>query len=457
MKKHLIAMLLTAGCLLSAAIPSAHAISSPFLPAVQQEYQIPAEYHTYHGAEISYVQGNLVIDWAQAKDSGMDFAFIRANDRNNQEEFALSQDAYFDVRVQGAVSAGLPVGISLDSRAITTEEAGQEADFLLNAAQKYDVKLPLLLRLEPDSTPRLLDAFQSGALTQSQATKNILEFCKHVKAAGYQPLLLASPKTLSKFVHQDMIAAEALLCLSESSSTAYDVERYPYRHFSESGTVNGIPNTVSCLSYFSKDALPGTKLPTPQPTADVIFQDVQASDYFCSAVTYSYYHKIMSGVSSDLFSPHTVTSRAMAARILYNLEGMPAVDFVPYYSDVSDGQWFSQAVTWARQAGVMDGYGTTFGPNDAITREQFAAILYRYSNQKGLDTAIHSDSIVQQYQDASQIHDYAQTAMQWAVQNKLIQGYSSSELAPRDHTKRCDCAIIFQRYHSGFAASIFDT
>lgn len=447
MKQHVIAIFLAAGCMLSVGNPPARAAFDLSFPDMfaQQNTAVPSEYREYNGVDISHVQDNGTINWTAAKNAGVDFVFVHADSSS------------FDIAVQGAVSVGLPIGISLDSRAVTTEESIQEAELLLRSARNYDVTLPLLLRLEPDSTPRILDAFQSGTLTRSEETKNILAFCKRIQSAGYQSMILASSKTLDKLIDRDLVASEALLCLSEHSDSYYDAEIYPYRHYSDSAVIDGIPNQVSRLSYFTKGYLPGTEPPEILPTADEIFKDIQPSDYFCSAVTYSYYHKIMSGVSSDLFEPRTVTSRAMAARILYNLEGMPAVDFVPYYADISDGQWFSQAITWARENGVMDGYGTTFGPNDAITREQFAAILYRYSKLKGLDTAVTSNAVLQQYQDSSQIHDYAWTAMQWAVQNKLIQGYSASELAPCDYTKRCDCAIIFQRYHSGFAASIFGT
>lgn len=186
-----------------------------------------------------------------------------------------------------------------------------------------------------------------------------------------------------------------------------------------------------------------------QPTittlpATIPFTDVAAGSWYYDAVRFVYGKGMMNGTSPTAFSPNATTSRGMIVTILYRLEGEPAAGTASF-TDVPAGQWYSKAVAWAAQNGIVDGYGSgAFGPNDNITREQMAAILYRYASYKGY--SVTASSSTSSYSDASQISSYAQTAMSWANATGLITGTSSTTLAPKGNATRAQAAMILMRF-----------
>lgn len=479
MKKKCLFSVVLACCLALNSIP-AHAATTAEAseeynsPFTEQTYRVPSGHHRYNGISLSawnYINAENtlpnIIDWNKVKASGVDFAFIEAAKWDTSSSMHIIRpDISFDLSMQGAAAVGIPVGVSIVSQAITPEEATAEAEYAVNAAKRYDTILPITMTINPSAESRLALAFENGTLTSETESANITAFCETVRNAGYQPMISAPSKLFETYFQMDKIPSNTSVSLLQNDSVPSFQGSFDYWMYTDSGKIDGIASNVSCLFYFTDEYLPGTEpaddpdTPTvnpepPQQTADQIFRDVKASDYFCSAVTYAYWHKIMSGTSADTFDPAGTTSRAMTAKILYNLEGEPETEYSPYYSDVPDNQWYSKAITWAKNAGVMAGYGKTFGPNEPVTREQLASVLYRYSMYKRLDITFDPSFSLAQYTDASQISTYAYPAVQWAVQNDLIRGYSATVLGPKDRTKRCDCAIIFQKYHSGIAASLF--
>lgn len=186
-----------------------------------------------------------------------------------------------------------------------------------------------------------------------------------------------------------------------------------------------------------------------QPTittlpATIPFTDVAPGSWYYDAVRFVYGKGMMNGTSPTAFSPNATTSRGMIVTILYRLEGEPAAGTASF-TDVPAGQWYSKAVAWAAQNGIVDGYGSgAFGPNDNITREQMAAILYRYASYKGYSVTASSNT--SSYSDASQISSYAQTAMSWANATGLITGTSSTTLAPKGNATRAQAAMILMRF-----------
>ena len=161
----------------------------------------------------------------------------------------------------------------------------------------------------------------------------------------------------------------------------------------------------------------------------------------------------MNGNSPTQFAPHAALTRAMVAQVLYNFSGRPDVTQAASFSDVSDDQWFAKAVAWAQQNDIMSGYPNgTFGAYTPITRQDFAAVLYRYSNKRQLDTSARDN--LHQYQDASAVSSYAQDAMQWAVASNIISGKTATQLAPRDSATRAECAQMLKNYLTGVASSL---
>lgn len=177
------------------------------------------------------------------------------------------------------------------------------------------------------------------------------------------------------------------------------------------------------------------------------FTDLAAGAWYEDAVAYVYRHDLMSGFSEDTFGPNAALSRAQLCQILYNMEGRPAVTGGGSFSDLADGAWYTDAVTWAASQGIVDGYGGgLFGPDDNITREQLASILYRCAQARGDDVSVGEDTNILSYSDAADVAGYAVSAMQWACGAGVITGISESALAPRGEATRAQTAAMLMRF-----------
>ena len=153
----------------------------------------------------------------------------------------------------------------------------------------------------------------------------------------------------------------------------------------------------------------------------------------------------MNGTSDSRFSPDESTTRGMIVTILYRLEGEPAAADAGF-SDVASGQYYTSAIAWASANQIVNGYGDgRFGPNDIITREQLAAILYRYAQYKGYDVTDGGMSL-HEYRDADQVSSYALSALQWAVSEELLQGVGTSLISPKTSATRAQAATILMRF-----------
>lgn len=178
------------------------------------------------------------------------------------------------------------------------------------------------------------------------------------------------------------------------------------------------------------------------------FADVNAGDWFYRDVLFSYEKGLMSGMDAVAFAPYANTTRAQIAVIFYRMEGSPAVEGENSFADVVRGSgtaWFYDAVTWAQQNGIMGGYdNSSFAPNDPITREQLAAIFYRYAQYKGYDTT-QGGMAIREFDDYESISDYAMSAMAWAVNTGLVKG-DSNLLYPNGTATRAEIAAMLHRF-----------
>ena len=184
----------------------------------------------------------------------------------------------------------------------------------------------------------------------------------------------------------------------------------------------------------------GGQTQTPQTT----FADVPASAWYCDAVEYVYENGLMSGVSSGWFAPNDTLTRAMLVQTLYAMEGRPAAASAGF-ADVASGDWYASAVNWAAANGVVSGVSETgFGPNNALTREQLALILYRFAQYKGYDVTGTSDLAA--YADGSSVSGWAAEAMGWAVDAGLISGVGGNQIAPTGTASRAQVAQILMNF-----------
>ena len=187
---------------------------------------------------------------------------------------------------------------------------------------------------------------------------------------------------------------------------------------------------------------------TEAPVSGLPFKDVKTADWFYNDVKYVYEKGMMAGTAADVFAPNATTTRAMIVTILYRLEGSPAVTGTSAFVDVPAGQWYTDAVNWAAANQIVNGTSaTTFAPNDSITREQMAAILYRYAQYKGYDVTKKAD--LSGYSDNGQVSAYAKDALAWANAAKLINGVTNTTLAPQGNATRAQVSAILHRFCDG--------
>ena len=176
------------------------------------------------------------------------------------------------------------------------------------------------------------------------------------------------------------------------------------------------------------------------------FRDVRPEDWFYADVRYVYEAGLMNGTAEGLFSPALFTSRAMIVTVLWRLSGSPVVNYYMPFADVDQAAWYAEAVRWAASCGIVTGYDNgNFGPNDPITREQLAAILYRCAAYRQEDTSIGADTNILSFTDAASVSEYAVPALQWACGAGILQG-ADGALLPTHPATRAQTAAILHRF-----------
>ena len=192
-----------------------------------------------------------------------------------------------------------------------------------------------------------------------------------------------------------------------------------------------------------------TFVETEEPAPAEPFPDVDENDWFYDEVVYVYENGLMNGVENNQFAPNTATNRAMLATILYRLAGEPAVSGDLPFTDVESGTWYTDAVLWAAQNGIVNGLGeNTFAPMNTLTREQLVTMLYRYAEAAGYDVSAAAD--LSGYPDAGKVQTYAQKAMSWAVAEGIVEGMDGN-LNPAGNATRAQIATILMRFCEGVA------
>ena len=198
------------------------------------------------------------------------------------------------------------------------------------------------------------------------------------------------------------------------------------------------------LSYSPYDYL---DLIVEKKLDQISFSDVTSLDWFYNSVKYVYDNGLMTGLNETTFGPYENLARAQFAVILHRMNGSPDMEYTNKFPDVADNQWYTDAILWANEAGVVGGYTDTgkFGPGDNINREQMAVMMYRYANYLGYDTSARAD--ISKYTDAGNVNEFAKEAMSWAVGEGIITGkYNETQLDPQGNASRAECATIIMRF-----------
>lgn len=189
-----------------------------------------------------------------------------------------------------------------------------------------------------------------------------------------------------------------------------------------------------------------TVTPTFAINTGMPFTDVEASDPYFEAVKYVYEHnpQLMNGMTATSFGGYGTITRGQVVTILYRLSGSPSVSSYSGFTDVNTSKYYAAPITWARNNGIVDGYGTTFGPEDPITREQLAKILHDYSVFRGLN--VSKTTSLNSYTDAGYVHSWALEGMQWSVANGIVGGTTTTTLSPGNSAQRYHAATMLMRY-----------
>ena len=177
------------------------------------------------------------------------------------------------------------------------------------------------------------------------------------------------------------------------------------------------------------------------------FHDVYTTDWFYESIKYVYDNELMTGLNETTFGPYENLARAQFAVILHRMNGSPDIEYTNKFPDVADNQWYTDAILWASDIGVVTGYEDTgkFGPGDNINREQMAVMMYRYANYLGYDTSARAN--ISKYTDAGNVNEFAKEAMSWAVGEGIITGkYNETQLDPQGNASRAECATIIMRF-----------
>ena len=243
-----------------------------------------------------------------------------------------------------------------------------------------------------------------------------------------------------KVLEEAIRAAEALLAEAPAADRQNEVDE----------AVKALRDSIDALQKRQEE-----QKPTPVPVQpgkgngtggknDDPFRDVSKNDWYHDAVAYVYENGLMSGTSRTEFSPNSATTRGMIVTILWRQAGKPVVNYAMRFEDVASGSYYEEAVRWAASIGVVNGYSeTAFGPADPITREQLAAILYRYAKYQDKD--VTASASLDSFSDAASVSGYALDAMRWGCGMKLING-ANGKLDPTGLATRAQVAAILQRY-----------
>lgn len=177
---------------------------------------------------------------------------------------------------------------------------------------------------------------------------------------------------------------------------------------------------------------------------DINFNDVPTNAWYYNAVKYVYDKKLMSGIGNNNFAPQNPTNRAMMVTILYNAANKPDVEFDNKFNDVSDGKWYSKAISWAVKNGITSGKGNgTFDINGNVTRQEVAIFLYNYAKNNGQDVSAQAD--LSKFSDAGSVASWAKTAMSWANAKGIING-SNGKINPTGNASRAEIATMIMNY-----------
>lgn len=378
------------------------------------------------GIDISYYQNMRgSIDWNKVKADGVDFAFIRVGYRGYGTG-KLVEDSHYKVNIEGALAAGIQVGVYVFSQAITLEEGREEAQFLIDRVKDYDITLPLIMDYEyaGSNTGRLYNA----QLSRYEATSIYQAFRETAEAAGYYSALYANKSFLNNQLYAEYL--NKVWLAHYITKTDY-TGAYDFWQCTSSGRVNGIVGYVDLNFWFDDGSFTDSELP---------FRDVPVDYWGYEGILYAYENGLVQGMTATSFAPEDKATRGQVATMLYRLAGEPEVTKEASFTDLTMN-YYRDAIAWGQESGVIRGRtATTFDPDAPVTRQELVTMLHRMAGlPEGTEDLLG-------FYDREDVSAFAEKAMIWAVEKGIIYGITDTKLSPQGNATRAQIATFLMRY-----------
>ena len=383
---------------------------------------------------------------AEAAQAAAEAAKARAEEAQKKAEEAAASSAEDKEAAERAKVEAEAAKKAAEDAQKAAEEAKAAAELALEAAKKSEVEAAASAAEAAEYARQMAETYQKVVeikaelidyLAEAQAAAEKAEAerkaAEEARKAAEEAALAASKYTatfeLAQLLHESETltghAREDYAKVIEDAKAAIEAAK--------------TPEEVDEILAAAREALKTAGCPSTN------FTDVEENGWYHTGVDFMVKNGFMNGVADDAFDVDGNLTRAQLVTILYRIAGEPESTATNPFADVADGQWYTNAVIWAAENGIVKGVNTTtFAPNDQITREQIATILFRYAKAEKVEGKLAG------FPDAEKVSDYAADAMAWAVEQGLINGISESDgktyLAPQETATRAQIAVILMRY-----------
>ena len=383
---------------------------------------------------------------AEAAQAAAEAAQAKAEEAQKKAEEAAASSAEDKAAAEKAAEEAKAAKQAAEDAKTAAEDAKAAAELALEAAKKSEVEAAASAAEAAEYARQMAETYQKvveikaeliNYLAEAQAAAEKAEeerkAAEEARKAAEEAALAASKYTatfeLAQLLHESETltghAREDYAKVIEDAKAAIEAAK--------------TPEEVDEILAAAREALKTAGCPSTN------FTDVEENGWYHTGVDFMVKNGFMNGVADDAFDVDGNLTRAQLVTILYRIAGEPESTATNPFADVADGQWYTNAVIWAAENGIVKGVNTTtFAPNDQITREQIATILFRYAKAEKVEGKLAG------FPDAEKVSDYAADAMAWAVEQGLINGISESDgktyLAPQETATRAQIAVILMRY-----------
>ena len=383
---------------------------------------------------------------AEAAQAAAEAAQAKAEEAQKKAEEAAASSAEDKAAAEKAAEEAKAAKKAAEDAKAAAEDAKAAAELALEAAKKSEVEAAASAAEAAEYARQMAETYQKvveikaeliNYLAEAQAAAEKAEAerkaAEEARKAAEEAALAASKYTatfeLAQLLHESETltghAREDYAKVIEDAKAAIEAAK--------------TPEEVDEILAAAREALKTAGCPSTN------FTDVEENGWYHTGVDFMVKNGFMNGVADDAFDVDGNLTRAQLVTILYRIAGEPESTATNPFADVADGQWYTNAVIWAAENGIVKGVNTTtFAPNDQITREQIATILFRYAKAEKVEGKLAG------FPDAEKVSDYAADAMAWAVEQGLINGISESDgktyLAPQETATRAQIAVILMRY-----------